>query len=51
MTNSSLSEGKQALRYSIETYKKEHRELLESDPEFARWLEESYVPIAGGWQY
>lgn len=32
-------------------YKEANRELIANDPEFARWLEEDYVPIAGGWQY
>jgi hypothetical protein len=24
---------------------------IDRDPEFARWLHQDYVPIAGGWQY
>jgi hypothetical protein len=32
-------------------YKLRHRDLLDQDPAFARWLEEEYVPIAGGWMY
>lgn len=35
----------------LATYKESHRRLLRSDPEFARWLENEYVPLAGGWQY
>ncbi len=50
-TNPLMSEVEQALHCSLGAYKEEHRDLLENDPEFARWLEESYVPIAGGWQY
>lgn len=23
----------------------------EFDPEFSRWLEEDYAPLAGGWHY
>jgi hypothetical protein len=26
-------------------------EMTKSEPEFAKWLEEEYIPIAGGWQY
>ena len=32
-------------------YKANHSDLLHNDPEFARWLDEEYVPIVGGWQY
>jgi hypothetical protein len=35
----------------LTAYKQCCRELLETDPEFRCWLEEEYVPIAGGWQY
>ena len=35
----------------LRTYKKTHQDLLSADPNFARWLDEEYVPIAGGWQY
>jgi hypothetical protein len=35
----------------LDAYEASHRELLCSDPEFARWLEEEYVPVAGGWMY
>lgn len=31
-------------------YQREDRERLR-DPEFAAWLQNDYVPIAGGWQY
>ena len=32
-------------------YKQANCELLQNNREFARWLEEEYVPLAGGWQY
>jgi hypothetical protein len=32
-------------------YKDAHRDLLIDDSEFARWLDEEYIPLAGGWQY
>ena len=35
----------------LETYKEQYCETLASNPDFARWLDEEYVPIAGGWQY
>lgn len=35
----------------LDSYKDTNHELLSRDPEFARWLEQDYVPIAGGWQY
>ena len=35
----------------LDAYRTSHLELLRSDPEFARWLAEEYVPIAGGWMY
>lgn len=35
----------------LQTYKADNVALLESDPEFDRWLEKEYVPISGGWQY
>jgi hypothetical protein len=35
----------------LKSYQEANRELLGRDPEFARWLEERYVPLAGGWQY
>jgi hypothetical protein len=35
----------------LASYKESRRSLLDSDPEFARWLDEEYVPLAGGWQY
>ncbi len=35
----------------LKSYKDECRDLLADNPEFARWLEEDYKPIAGGWQY
>ena len=35
----------------LESYKRENADLLRRNPEFARWLESGYRPIAGGWQY
>ena len=35
----------------FEDYKHANAGLLDSNPEFNRWLELEYVPIAGGWQY
>jgi hypothetical protein len=32
-------------------YKEAHHDELANDEEFARWLEEDYAPIAGGWHY
>ncbi|HEX6468961.1 MAG TPA: hypothetical protein VF069_07665 [Streptosporangiaceae bacterium] len=32
-------------------YQKAHPERFRDDPEFAAWLKNHYVPIAGGWQY
>jgi hypothetical protein len=32
-------------------YKEDHHAELAGDEEFARWLEEDYAPIAGGWHY
>lgn len=32
-------------------YKEANHDLMLSNPEFARWLDEEYVPIAGGWMY
>ena len=29
----------------------EQQVRLQEDPDFAHWLEEDYVPIAGAWQY
>ena len=40
-----------AVHQSLEEYKTRRRHLLTSNPEFARWLDQDYVPIAGGWQY
>ena len=44
-------EAVQILRQLVAVYREEHRDELSSDPEFARWLEEDYAPIAGGWHY
>ena len=46
-----LPSGTKNLKTWLSTYKHEHRELLQNDSEFARWLEDEYVPLAGGWQY
>jgi len=35
----------------LEDYKNSNAALLDSNPEFRRWLDEEYVPIGGGWQY
>jgi hypothetical protein len=35
----------------LENYKQGHAALLHKDPEFARWLDEEYRPLAGRWQY
>jgi hypothetical protein len=35
----------------INDYLQANAALLEAEPEFRRWLEEDYAPIAGGWQY
>ncbi len=35
----------------LATYKAVHRADLDADSEFARWLEEEYVPLAGSWHY
>jgi hypothetical protein len=35
----------------FDSYRADNAELVASDPEFTRWLEEEYAPIAGGWQY
>ena len=32
-------------------YQDANHDLLRANTEFARWLEEEYVPIAGGWMY
>ena len=39
------------LREWIDEYRAANAALLESDPEFRRWLDEEYVVIGGGWQY
>ena len=35
----------------LERYKQAHAALLDRDPAFGRWLDEEYVPLAGGWHY
>lgn len=35
----------------IQDYKEANQTLLDAHPEFRRWLDDGYVPIAGGWQY
>lgn len=32
-------------------YLEANRDAVAGDEEFARWLEEEYVPLAGGWHY
>jgi hypothetical protein len=32
-------------------YLEANRDAIACDEEFARWLEEEYVPLAGGWHY
>lgn len=49
--NSSITELVMALGYWLEAYKEQYHDQLERDPEFARWLEEQYIPIAGSWWY
>lgn len=49
--NSSVPSNRENLDDRLAAYKREHRALLQEDGEFARWLEEEYVPLAGGWQY
>lgn len=46
-----LPPGTENLKAWLSAYKQENRELLQKDSEFARWLEDEYVPLAGGWQY
>jgi hypothetical protein len=35
----------------LAAYKAANEDRLRSEPEFAAWLADEYVPIAGGWQY
>ncbi len=35
----------------LDSYEESQRELIDADPEFARWLKEEYVPPGGGWMY
>jgi hypothetical protein len=35
----------------LDRYRASKHEVLDADPDFARWLEEEYLPIAGGWMY
>jgi len=39
------------IRSMVEDYKAAHPEVLADNPDFREWLENEYVPIAGGWQY
>jgi len=32
-------------------YRSNNQHLLRDYPEFAKWLDDEYFPIAGGWQY
>jgi hypothetical protein len=43
--------GTSRLKKAIDDYKSANQALLSSNPDFANWLENRYVPIAGGWQY
>jgi hypothetical protein len=40
-----------ALAEWLEAYKTLHAAEITRDPELARWLEEEYTPLAGGWHY
>jgi hypothetical protein len=42
---------KRAIAEWMGRYKDAHHDTLADDPEFTRWLEEDYAPIAGGWHY
>ncbi len=46
-----MLESELSLRRLLKAYKEEHADELARDPEFVRWLEEDYAPIAGGWHY
>ena len=35
----------------LDSYRDTEQELVRGDPDFARWLEEEFVPVAGGWMY
>jgi len=35
----------------LAAYRAANADLLKIEPDFARWLADEYVPIAGGWQY
>jgi hypothetical protein len=35
----------------LSEYKAANRDRLRQLPDFADWLENDYLPIAGGWQY
>jgi hypothetical protein len=35
----------------LDRYKASRHELIAANPDFSRWLEEEYLPIAGGWMY
>jgi hypothetical protein len=39
------------VRAWMQDYKESHRQLLDADAEFERWLDNEYVPIGGAWQY
>jgi hypothetical protein len=32
-------------------FRQKNAALLNEHPEFAKWLDEEYLPLAGGWQY
>jgi hypothetical protein len=35
----------------LASYRQQHQQLLDSDPEFRQWLDIEYRPLTGGWQY
>ncbi len=40
-----------AVKEALSEYRSLHADLFTSDPEFARWFQDRYTPIAGGWMY
>ncbi len=49
--NPQTLETENSMNQWLTNYKEQHSDQLEHDPDFALWLEESYIPIAGGWLY
>jgi hypothetical protein len=41
----------EALGEWLAHYLDANRGMIADDRDFARWLEEEYVPLAGGWHY